>query len=307
MDPPANPQDIEAHQPRKQMTEAERLILIIEYLLLKVDLGRKLGQGKLAALEQRYGRTGSHIRKLFNDYMEQREQGRLFPTLTTLTDIPRGPESALDENMAMCLCEFNSTEGYMLSMRDFREKFNLRNGTTFGVATLQKYSKLINVRWGKSYIKPLLKSANKLLRINWILNELEPVGNGDYRFKNMDNVLHADEKWFYSSTLQHRHRIFPGEERHPDYQVQHKSHITKMMFLCVVGRPQHVEGYPPFDGKIGMWPVADRTAAQRNSVNRPAGTPVWSPNSLTAAEYLDLYTKSCCMVELISIHFHILR
>jgi hypothetical protein len=187
--------------------------------------------------------------------------------------------------------EFNSMEGYMLNMQNFTARFNARYETSFSVPAMQKYSKKLKARFGRSYVKPLLKNSHKIRRLRFILSEMEPIGNGDFAFRSFKNVLHCDEKWFYATRTERRYRHFPGDERFPDEQTQHKNAIQKMMFLCVVGVPQHVDGYEPFDGKIGMFPVAERTVAQRNSVNRPAGTELWSPVSMTAEEYLFQFTK----------------
>jgi hypothetical protein len=96
-------------------------------------------------------------------------------------------------------------------------------------------------------------------------------------------LFHEEEK---------RIRYFPGEEHHDAEQTQNKNAIQKMMFLCVVGVPQDVPGFGHFDGKIGMFPIAERTVAKRNSVNRPAGTELWTPVSLTSAEYLSKFTEN---------------
>ncbi len=45
------------------------------------------------------------------------------------------------------------------------------------------------------------------------------------------------------------------------------------------------------DEKIGTFPVVDEILAERNSVNKPAGTLLLSPLSLTAKEYLIQVTR----------------
>ena len=53
--------------------------------------------------------------------------------------------------------------------------------------------------------------------------------------------------------------IPPSPQReNPKHCVKHKSHITKVMFLCVVVRPH----YNPcakcwWDGKLGVWPIGE--------------------------------------------------
>ncbi|KAF0774918.1 hypothetical protein AaE_001382 [Aphanomyces astaci] len=45
------------------------------------------------------------------------------------------------------------------------------------------------------------------------------------------------------------------------------------MFLCAVARPRYVHATNKWwDGKLGIWPFVASVEAQRDSVNRPAGT-----------------------------------
>ncbi len=122
-------------------------------------LPRKLANGAMQHLSQLYNRSAKHIRRLVNEVVTQFNDGVLYPFVETLRDIPRGPQSHLDEELAACLYEFNSVEGYMLSIRDFTNKFNEIYGTEFAVTLMQEYSKLLNVRFGKSNVKPKLKPA----------------------------------------------------------------------------------------------------------------------------------------------------
>jgi hypothetical protein len=55
--------------------------------------------------------------------------------------------------------------------------------------------------------------------------------------------------------------------------TQHKGHIEKVMVLAATARPRFdAEGHCVFDGKVGIWPFTGVRLAERNSVNRPAGT-----------------------------------
>ena len=187
-------------------------------------------------------------------------------------------------------------KGYLLPIRDFTIKINEIYGTDFNYVTLHKYAKKLNVRFGKSFVKPLLKPIHLINRLRFILGELEEAGEGaeigDYQLTPFENVIHVDEKWFYATRQHRRYRHFPGDEHFPDEEAQHKNAIQKIMFLCAVGVPQQPPPpYAYFDGKIGMFPLVDEILAKRNSVNRPAGTPILSPLSLTAEEYLIQITQ----------------
>jgi hypothetical protein len=58
------------------------------------------------------------------------------------------------------------------------------------------------------------------------------------------------------------------------------------MFLAAVARPRYdALGVCTFDGKIGIWPFVERVMAQRDSINRRAGTWEVKPVNVTADRY----------------------
>ena len=78
--------------------------------------------------------------------------------------------------------------------------------------------------------------------------------NNTSKFENMEDLIHIDEKWFYL-TKDGQRFIIAADEEEPYRHVQHKSFLTKIMFLCVVARPRYDTNKNAwFDGKIGIWP-----------------------------------------------------
>ena len=83
--------------------------------------------------------------------------------------------------------------------------------------------------------------------------------------------------------------IVADEEEAPERYVKHKSHITKVMFLCAQARPRYVHAtHSYWDGKIGIWPIGKTVLAQRASKNRPAGTPEWESCNIDHEVYTSL-------------------
>ena len=77
--------------------------------------------------------------------------------------------------------------------------------------------------------------------------------------------------------------------KNPKRCVKHKSHITKVMILCAVARPQFNTSLNAWwDGKLGIWPIGDWEPAQRKSKNRPKGMPVWKNKIVMKEVYRDL-------------------
>lgn len=144
-----------------------------------------------------------------------------------------------------------------------------------------------------SAVKPKLQEDNMLHRVEHCMMHVGDNG----MFKCMKHILHSDEKWFNMTRVKQIYYLSEDEEP-PERQVAHKSHIGKVMFLCVVGCPQYY--YPNdedggdgaeqqfFDGKIGIWPIGEMVPAARSSVNRPRGTPVWKDGKLTRELYSNM-------------------
>ena len=93
--------------------------------------------------------------------------------------------------------------------------------------------------------------------------------------------MHLDEKWFFSHGRR-RYLLLP-EEKEPICCVQHKLHITKVMFLCAVVRPCfNLVQIGMASGKL-KWETAKRML-----VNMLKGTLVWKNKMVTQEVYQDL-------------------
>ena len=70
--------------------------------------------------------------------------------------------------------------------------------------------------------------------------------------------------------------IIAADEEEPYRHVQHKSFLTKIMFLCAVARPRYdMNKNARFDRKIGIWPIGKWEPVKRSLKKRAKGTPVW--------------------------------
>ena len=104
----------------------------------------------------------------------------------------------------------------------------------------------------------------------------------------MRDQTHLDEKWFFLTREKERY-LLVSDKKNPKRCVKHKSHITKVMFLCAVARPHfNTSANSWWDGKLGIWPIGDWEPAQRGSKNRPKGTLVWKNQMVTKVVYRDL-------------------
>ena len=138
-----------------------------------------------------------------------------------------------------------------------------------------------------SSLKPTLTEENKMSRMELALSFIYK--NNTSKFENMGDLIHIDEKWFYL-TKDGQCFIIVADEEEPYRHVQHKSFLTKIMFLCAVARPRYdTRKNTWFARKIGIWPIGKWEPAKRSSKKCAKGTPVWKNQCITwdvYSEYL---------------------
>ena len=85
-----------------------------------------------------------------------------------------------------------------------------------------------------SSLKPTLTDENKVSRMELALLFIDK--NDTSKFEHMEDLIHVNKKWFYL-TKDGQCFIIAADEAEPYMHVQHKSFLTKIMFLCAVARP----------------------------------------------------------------------
>ena len=63
-------------------------------------------------------------------------------------------------------------------------------------------------------------------------------------------------------------RFFPGDEMPDPISVGNKSHITKIMFLTALARPQSDRN---FDGRVGIWRICEEKLCDRTTLYHQRG------------------------------------
>lgn len=165
----------------------------------------------------------------------------------------------------------------------------IAKGHVYCLKTIQKWKKLMGGVVRKTYLKPALTDEQKAARVTFVNQQIDA---GGAHFKSPNNLVHVDETWYYLDRDCQKSLLFPGQVLPAVRRVQHKSHITKVMMICAVGYPHQRPDGTWFNGRIGRWSCTVITPARRNSVNRPAGTPVTTAESMTADKYVDFYTRA---------------
>ena len=135
-------------------------------------------------------------------------------------------------------------------------------------------------------LKPILTEENKLARLLMANHFRDPQDPSKY--PDMCDRIHMDEKWFFLTQEKERY-LLVSDEKNPKHCVKHKSHITKVMFLCAVARPNfNPSANSWLDGKLGIWPTGDWEPVKWGSKNRPKGMLVWKNEMVTKDVYREL-------------------
>jgi hypothetical protein len=167
---------------------------------------------------------------------------------------------------------------------------DLARGLGVSMTTVHKHLKEGKIERHSNDIKPFLTEENKKARMQHALNMLEPSSIPHQPvFRHMYNVIHADEKWYYSTRKTQKFYCAPGEQR-PRRSCKSKNYIQKVMFFGGYSRPWFNEqNVCTFDGKIGIYAFTYTEPAKRKSPNRPRGTLITKPMTSVTREVIRRY------------------
>jgi len=239
------------------------------------------------------GVTRAAIRKYFGDFKKQRSAGVLSPDMsvkrvgkcgrpTKLTEVLKEHYRAIGQEYA--------TLWIKLTVRELQIELE-RLGFHLSVSTIHGHLKQLKAKEINIRIKPLLTETHKRNRMTFILNKANRnhgLNRPEHYWKDQLDTIHVDESWFFMQNINNHVLVWDGIIIPDAPTTRHKSHITKVMFLVALARPQRRPDGTWFDGRIGMWPCVERRQAVRNSVNRPAGTWETHPRNIDGEYYIDL-------------------
>ena len=97
--------------------------------------------------------------------------------------------------------------------------------------TVQRWIVASTICVHSNSLKPILTEENKLARLLMANHFHDP--QDPFKYQDMRDCIHLDETWFFL-THEKEHYLLVLDEKNPKHCVKHKSHITKVMFLCNV-------------------------------------------------------------------------
>ena len=269
----------------KTMRETDK-VRIVSALNSMVNQGT-FGRGSISSMAREMGYDRSTISKLWNGARVTRATGVIHsPEISRKLD-RRGRRPKLSPSTIRV-----KVKALPLNARNTRQ--NLSFALRVSHTTVNSWVKKGILRTHRNMLKPTLTEQNKLSRLLMATSFVKEKDNkpGEYEYEDMLDLVHIDEKWFYLSQDGKRF-VLADDEENPHRTVKHKSHITKVMFLCAVARPRFIPHLNKWwDGKIGIWPIGEWVPAKRDSANRPKGTPVWKNTSITRDVYRSLLVET---------------
>ncbi|ETV65987.1 hypothetical protein H257_17406 [Aphanomyces astaci] len=177
----------------KELTSDQRRAVVDHLLLRVVQAPCKLRHGAIKEVAQIFGRTRQTIAEIWKlKYTDLPARIRAIPPQrrTTLQRIAH----------AIGLPSSTLKDYYK---RGFMVKYN-------------------------SHIKPKLTGDHKVARVNWAMKFVRPSNN--FRFADMYDYVHVDEKWFHATKIKSQMYLLPSEIP-PHRSTQSKRCITKVIFL----------------------------------------------------------------------------
>ena len=150
--------------------------------------------------------------------------------------------------------------------------------------TVQHWIVASTIHVHSNLLKPILtEERKKVIDANHFWDPQDPS-----KYQDMHDHIHLDEKWFFL-TREKEWYLLLLDEKNPKCCAKHKSHITKVMFLCAVARLHfNPSANSWWDGKLGIWLIGDWEPAKQKSKNRPKGTLVWKNKMVTKEVYREL-------------------
>ncbi|XP_026451769.1 uncharacterized protein LOC113352116 [Papaver somniferum] len=245
---------------KKELTDEQRLS-IFHFLLKDRNKGR-LRKGSVPREAQLFSVSESTVKRTWRRGKEYEAK-----------NIPVDMSSRKPTRVGRKAKKVDLIKIMEIPLRQRTKLRSLAEALDMPLSTVHRQVKKGAIRKHMNAIKPAFTVDIKKKRLEFCLEMLETIQNKyTLMVKDMHNVIHIDEKWFFMTKTMENYYLHP-EETEPHRTCQSKRYIKKVMFLATVSRPRFDEfGNEIFDGKLGIFPFIAKEAAKRTSKNRPAGT-----------------------------------
>ena len=284
--PPPDPQPrpVVVARKRKELAGKERQYIVTRLLweLKEGDHNAKFGRGVLTAVAEEFNVTDHSIRRVWKRAVQSFEN----PAVRQLRASPRKKKNC-GRKMKWNRDEVREAIKEIplfrrRTIRDLAAALGIPPTTLFMMTKTDDDDDAPVIIPCSSALKPDLMPHHMLHRCEYGVSKLNP---NDHMYDDFHQSVHVDEKWFFICEEKLHCYVVHGEEL-PKRMCQNKDHMIKVMFLCALARPRFApNGECIFDGKIGMFPLIETVVAKRSTRNRPRGTRITRPVSVTKEKY----------------------
>jgi hypothetical protein len=246
----------------------------------------KLADGRLACgenkmLQSRFHKTTSQVQRIIALVKSADRQG----IALDLSDRRKGngQASGLTPKIeaAMKLINSDNLKNKLRTTRRRMQTGLKKVGIRLALGTVHRYINDLGGRLAAWHVKVLLSELQMVKRLEFVAAQIVP---GTEEFRNVENDVHVDEKWFYLIMEKGYLLVFPEDEL-PSTYARHKNDILKVMFLCAVCKPQLRPDGTLMNGLIACEAFTEQVQALRGSVNRVRGSWEEKPIPVDAATY----------------------
>jgi len=273
---------------RKELTEIEKHLIIRDCLVNNGEAGDShLTFHSAEYVANKWNKSNSQIRRIFyywkseNSYNHDEKdifkskKAKIVGRKLKLTE-------NVNESMKNVIREFNGDITY----RKMETEMN-KIGNNICFQTLNKYSNQIGIKSVNFYSKPKLTQINQIERLKFVLSQIDAQDKNNLIFKDHQQRVHLDEKWFYLERLRKSIKLIPNEENDIKFDtLQSKGNRTKLMFSVAISEPSET-----CNGLISIIPIANTENTKRSSINRPAGTPILVAQSIDHKVFYDIQVR----------------
>ena len=152
-------------------------------------------------------------------------------------------------------------------------------GAAIGVhrTTVSRHAKQNGWRVVKSQLSPRLSEFQMSARLQWAKTHVK---------SHWTAWIDLDEKYFQTVSANRPLKI-PPSTTPPKVDVQHKSHVPKVLMIAAIAKPSRLYN---FDGKVGLWRVVEEVVAKRKSKNHEKGETYEKDCTMDCDKFFEIMT-----------------
>jgi len=141
--------------------------------------------------------------------------------------------------------------------------------------TVARHARQRSWRTVRAQLKPRLTATQQASRLAWAEK---------YKDCTWDAWVDVDEKNFHTIAANRLLKVPPNATA-PTVEVQHKSHIPKVMVLSAIAKPNIKH---KFNGKVGVWRVCEVVEAKRSSKHHQKGDLYKKDTTMDADKFFEM-------------------